>query len=999
VTTTTTGASSLTTLAGVALALTLLTSAQATAAPAPHLDWKTIKTPCCDVHFPAAQTDVGIRVAGMVDECVENAIQLLQGSLSERLQLVINDVTDSPNGFANVVPYDRVELRAITPEDDSELAKTDDWLRLLVQHEVLHIVHLDIIHGVPAAVNMVLGKVWPPNAVQPRMFVEGIAVFAETRFTHGGRLRSSLFAAPLRVAALKGDRWSLDDVANASRRPPGGSGAYVYGSFFVGWLAEKYGTQLFAAYAHDYGDDVIPYAVQRSIESITGRDLLLDWNDFLDDLLNDAKAFAARSDARGGPTPHRRLTRIGGSLRRPAFLPDGSMIFGSKPPNGPAGIMRIRPTNGTAPVVEAVVRTSDVADVAVVGDDIVFSQTETHDRWFSYRDLFVREKSGVVRQVTFGARLKNPSVWPSADGRRHVIAEQRTGSRSAIVDVDIDSGAVDDVVVADDGVVLYSPQSSPNGERIIVSRLGPDGRRRLALYTPALERWDVVVHDDDAADDDVGVGDSFDPVWIDDDNIVYTDDADGTFNVFSLDLRTGTRRRVVDTLGSAAQVQITPDRSAVVYSDVHLDGADLMAASLFGSDDGGDGGAPLPASRLMPLEDLDETVRTHDNSAVFAGYGAPRAVGDVEPYAPWDTLLPRRWSPEFAGDLQTGAAFGLSVDGSDAANLVSWSLRGAIDTLYAHPALAGTVRFTNTTLPLNLQAELRPIISSRSRSNDGLPELHIENQLRGGVSVTLPLRRRRFTHNVSLGTQRVVSLNETPVTSSPDAITPTYPASVIRPVTQVFTLDWFYSSTEQYRDSVSTERGISTSVRLRFADRYAFSDLDVREVFFDFRAFQPVPGLSNHTIAAYVTGGSKFDDRPGNLFFLGGFVNRSVLQDLFDGNRSGPGVLRGFPIGHVIGDALAAGTLEYRFPLIEIERGIETLPLFVDRIHGAVYVDTASAFTDRPSALSFASSAGAELRLQVVLGYYGAFLVRVGYARGLTAGGLDQPYTVMGFNY
>ena len=196
------------------------------AAAAPHLHWRTIATPCCDVHFPEAITPLGQEVAGLVDECVHNAGELVQSMPAERIQVVLHDVTDSPNGFANVVPYDLIDLRAVTPEDDSELAKTSQWLRMLVQHEILHVVHLDIVHGVPAIVNVVLGKSWPPNLVQPRMFVEGLATYAETRFSDsGGRLRSSLFKAPLRIAALQGDRWSLDDVANASRRPPGGAAA------------------------------------------------------------------------------------------------------------------------------------------------------------------------------------------------------------------------------------------------------------------------------------------------------------------------------------------------------------------------------------------------------------------------------------------------------------------------------------------------------------------------------------------------------------------------------------------------------------------------------------------------------------------------------------------------------------------------------------------------------------------------------------------------------
>ena len=106
--------------------------------------------------FAEAQAQEAQRVAAIVDECVDNAATLLHGRLLDRLQVVIHDVTDSPNGFANVVPYNRVELRTITPDDTSELARSDDWLRLLVQHEVLHIVHLDVIHGLPAVVNLVM---------------------------------------------------------------------------------------------------------------------------------------------------------------------------------------------------------------------------------------------------------------------------------------------------------------------------------------------------------------------------------------------------------------------------------------------------------------------------------------------------------------------------------------------------------------------------------------------------------------------------------------------------------------------------------------------------------------------------------------------------------------------------------------------------------------------------------------------------------------------------
>jgi Tol biopolymer transport system component len=963
---------------------TALSSSSSLAAPAPHLHWRTIKTPCCDVHYPEAQHEVGERVAAIVDECADHALELVRGRLQDRIQVVLHNVTDSPNGFANIVPYNRVELRAITPEDDSELAKNDDWLRLLVQHEFMHIAHLDVVHGLPAVVNVMLGKVWPPNSVQPRLFIEGLAVFAETRFTGAGRLRSSLFKAPLRIAALQGDRWTLDDASNVSRRPPGGSAAYVYGAFFVEWLTKRYGTQLWAAYAHDYGGSAVPFAVQRSLESITGRDLALDWEDFLDDVERDARVQAAQSLARGGPTPSRRLTRFGGVIRRPAFLADGTMIVGASPPDGPSGIYAIRDLPDGVPDPEPIVRTTDAADLTVVDDDIVFTQSETHQGWFGFRDVFVRSANGVVRQVTFGQRLKNPVRLPSDEGRV-IVAEQRTGTRAAIVTVNIDTGVINDVVVAEDGVTLYAPRPSPDGTRLVVSRLDSRGRRRVAIFQIAERRWQEL------SDTDGLVGDQLDPSFIDDDSIAYADDRDGVFHLFVVDLRTGQRRRIVDTLGSAALPVVTPDGHAVVYTDAHLDGVDLQVASLIGV------GRPVETLAPSSLVDVDVT----PVGGTREGMTDAAMTGPVvsEPYSPWASLWPRTWSPELSIDPILGVAVGLGLDGSDAAQLVSWTLRGGMDSYSFKPNVQGTVRLTNLTLPLSVTAELRPVLSDSVRQNDGAPELHIEDQLRATASMTVPLRRRRFAHSLTFGTQRAVAINETGVTSAPDSLAPRYPASVRSPVTQAFTLDWFYSHTEQYRDSVSTERGVAASVRLRLADRTILSDVEIREFIVDFRAFQPVPGLSNHVMAAYLNGGAALDDRPGSRFFMGGFVNRSVLQDAFSGQRSGGGVLRGFPVAHVVGDALASGTLEYRFPLLEVEQGVETLPAFIDRINGCVFVDTATAFDARPGTLSWATGVGAEVRLQLILGYYGSFQVRMGYARGLTPGGVDQPYTVLGFGY
>jgi len=274
-----------------------------------------------------------------------------------------------------------------------------------------------------------------------------------------------------------------------------------------------------------------------------------------------------------------------------------------------------------------------------------------------------------------------------------------------------------------------------------------------------------------------------------------------------------------------------------------------------------------------------------------------------------------------------------------------------------------------------------------------------ELALRATTTLSVPLRRRRFSYSlgVGVGAQYTRSVDRVGPASDLDALLSRCPPGVTRPQATMLVLDWGYVGHEAYRDSVSPERGVTSFVRLRVGDERAFSDVDVAEVYVDVDAFSSGPGLPNHVVAACLSGGATFDDRPGALFVAGGLVGRDLLQDVLGGQRGAPGALRGFPGAHLVGDALAAATLESRLPLWKTERGVDTLPLFAQRLHDGAFVDTATAFDERSLAsMTFATGVGGALRLQLLLGYYGTFVARAGAARGLTSGGIEQGYVVLG---
>jgi hypothetical protein len=104
-------------------------------------------------------------------------------------------------------------------------------------------------------------------------------------------------------------------------------------------------------------------------------------------------------------------------------------------------------------------------------------------------------------------------------------------------------------------------------------------------------------------------------------------------------------------------------------------------------------------------------------------------------------------------------------------------------------------------------------------------------------------------------------------------------------------------------------------------------------------------------------------------------------------------VLRGYPVVAEVGHYYGLFNAEYRFPIINVDRGPSTLPFFLNRIAGAAFVDYGSAFDDANSA-EFKTGVGGELWFDLTLGYILDFTFRAGYARGLASGGINKTYFV-----
>src|SRR5690606_39298350 len=102
-----------------------------------------------------------------------------------------------------------------------------------------------------------------------------------------------------------------------------------------------------------------------------------------------------------------------------------------------------------------------------------------------------------------------------------------------------------------------------------------------------------------------------------------------------------------------------------------------------------------------------------------------------------------------------------------------------------------------------------------------------------------------------------------------------------------------------------------------------------------------------------------------------------------------PSPLRGHPPGEHRGNRVASASLEYRFPIALVERGIGLLPLALDRLTGDLFIDTGTAWcsgacptpgTRTPSNPHLLTSAGAEAIVTLTAGYSTTLPIRFGVA-------------------
>ncbi len=193
-------------------------------------------------------------------------------------------------------------------------------------------------------------------------------------------------------------------------------------------------------------------------------------------------------------------------------------------------------------------------------------------------------------------------------------------------------------------------------------------------------------------------------------------------------------------------------------------------------------------------------------------------------------------------------------------------------------------------------------------------------------------------------------------------------------------ISYIYNNAHTYINSISPENGRTIALGYEQFDNSFGSDFTIRKYTADWHEYLNLPGRHQVLLARFFAGGSRGDVIPQRAFQLGGDNPGDITINVEQESV----FLRGYRPNEFRGSKVALASLEYRFPVADIESGIGgNGPLYFRRLHGALFAEAGNAWDDAFRSRDFKKSIGAEARFDVFFAYYLPLTLRIGLAKGL----------------
>ncbi len=918
------------------------------ASVSPSIEWKVLKLSHFRLIYDAKQQKLAEIYAQRLEAHTETLKRIFP-EIPKNLTFVINDNTDETNGFSTPFPYQMIQIFPVPPGPYETIGEYGDWAYELSIHELAHSLQFAPRSSFNSWLHFIFGSWVTPNMLLPRWLLEGQAVDIETRFSKNGRLRSTFQDASIRALVGGGAEHApqLGDINEVGIPTyPYGGRPYLWGSLLTSHMNDLAGSpEWMGEQMQRYGGR-IPYFLNGPAEDKFQK----TYSDLLSEMYFDlsGKVAAQLSHLRKVPTTKFKATEFKNfkETAHPLISPDGkSLIFLSRGPTLQTSLSVYQRTSGSpsnqkwkgsevsTPASGRIARACWFSD----SRRVLFDQLTIMSIFEQRSDLFIFDHlTSKKQQITFGLRARE--ACPSPNGKQAAYVQLRPGKTElGLLNLETKSTRILFATEYQDRVSL--PVFANNNEILFVLRKnGVDTIQKYNLSTESVSQL-------------LGPQKEIKFLNFENGKVIYSSSANGVPNLYQIDFKT---RQLLPLTHSETGVlsgsydQINSEWLTTVMTE---NGLAIQAASRTPQGTVLPAVEPLLANRYPPIA-----------PAVESSLKLP------EPKSYWALpyLIPRYWFPAFSASTE-GTQLGFNTGSIDPLGKHAYDLTYIYETktndqdyifTYINQSFTPTLFFSTYQLE---QTSPQSAFVYKSKVLEGFSRWDLR----------------------SLWTDLTFDIGA--YSQSDELYQTNTPVSLGRVSGAQIHFQRF--STLKSGELISQEKGYDFKVGAKYfkpTDR----ETNSFETYFNFQKYFSRWLPDRHAFLFQATGSYVDHPEPSTRW------KYSTLQQSLPTLREVPPLMRGYPTGTFWGPSFFNPTVEYRFPLLQIFNGDGKIPLYLNRLHGALFADgihgKLRAFVPTESAYEFIPqwqsiwNVGAELRLDTTLGNVLPVQFRLGLAKPLT---------------
>ena len=453
------------------------------------LKWMQIKTPAFKIIYPESYGENAISFAHALQEA-SSKLAILFPEKRFTIPIIIHNFTTQSNGYVSWAPR-RMEIYP-TPEQNSIPL---DPFKQLALHELTHVKQLESLRtGFSKAMSVAFGEQFTGvvSALLPLWFLEGSAVYAETRLTGSGRGRSPSFQKQLKALLTEKNAYSYEKMTNGSFRnfiPD----HYQTGYQVVAWSYLRYDNDLWnrmLTFTGRYPFTIIPNNIslyssakltRKRVVSETFAGLKKLWEDDL--LRSEYKDYEEISPGKRGEYINYYSPLMAGA--------DSVIAIKTSLSNTPS-IVLIRPSERS----EKRMHTTGYLypwSITMGKGKIVWVENQSDPRWENrnYSVIKIMDiKTGRVNRLTSRSRYLSAAASP--DGKLIAAVENTVANENILVMIDPADGSVMQSIPVPLNTYLQRPQWSADGKILTAISLNGKGEGIMS-YSPGNNEWKTLI--------------------------------------------------------------------------------------------------------------------------------------------------------------------------------------------------------------------------------------------------------------------------------------------------------------------------------------------------------------------------------------------------------------------------------------------------------------------------------------------------------------------------